>query len=67
MTPNYYYHNSITNEDYAGLFKIEDYKITTVPASESNYTDIVLTLKGNIIISKGNGTYDNPYIINGGA
>lgn len=67
MTPNYYYHNSITNEDYAGLFKIEDYKITTVPASESNYTDIVLTLKGDIIISKGNGTYDNPYIINGGA
>lgn len=68
MTPNYYYHNSTTNEDYAGLFKIDEYKnIITVPASESNYTDIVLTLKGDIIISKGNGTYDNPYIINGGA
>ncbi len=68
MTPNYYYHNSITNEDYAGLFKIDEYKnIITVPASESNYTDIVLTLKGDIIISKGNGIYDNPYIINGGA
>lgn len=68
MTPNYYYHNSITNEDYAGLFKIDENKnIITVPASESNYTDIVLTLKGDIIISKGNGTYDNPYIINGGA
>ncbi len=68
MTPNYYYHNSITNEDYAGLFKIDEYKnIITVPVNESNYTDIVLTLKGDIIISKGNGTYDNPYIINGGA
>lgn len=68
MTPNYYYHNSTTNEDYAGLFKIDENKnIITVPASESNYTDIVLTLKGDIIISKGNGTYDNPYIINGGA
>ena len=68
MTPNYYYHNSTTNEDYAGLFKIDEYKnIITVLASESNYTDIVLTLKGDIIISKGNGTYDNPYIINGGA
>lgn len=68
MTPNYYYHNSTTNEDYAGLFKIDEHKnIITVPVSESNYSDIVLTLKGNIIISKGNGTYDNPYIINGGA
>lgn len=68
MSPNYYYHNSTTNEDYAGLFKIDEHKnIITVPASESNYADIVLTLKGNIIISKGNGTYDNPYIINGGA
>ena len=68
MTPNYYYHNSTTNEDYAGLFKIDEYKnIITVPVNESNYTDIVLTLKGDIIISKGNGTYDNPYIINGGA
>ena len=68
MTPNYYYHNSTTNEDYAGLFKIDENKnIITVLASESNYTDIVLTLKGDIIISKGNGTYDNPYIINGGA
>ena len=68
MTPNYYYHNSTTNEDYAGLFKIDEHKnIITVPVSESNYADIVLTLKGNIIISKGNGTYDNPYIINGGA
>ena len=68
MTPNYYYHNSTTNEDYAGLFKIDEHKnIITVPANESNYADIVLTLKGNIIISKGNGTYDNPYIINGGA
>lgn len=68
MTPNYYYHNSITNEDYAGLFKIDEYKnIITVPVNESNYADIVLTLKGDIIISKGNGTYDNPYIINGGA
>ena len=68
MTPNYYYHNSTTNEDYAGLFKIDEYKnIITVPVNESNYADIVLTLKGDIIISKGNGTYDNPYIINGGA
>ena len=68
MTPNYYYHNSTTNEDYAGLFKIDENKnIITVPVNESNYTDIVLTLKGDIIISKGNGTYDNPYIINGGA
>lgn len=68
MTPNYYYHNSITNEDYAGLFKIDEHKnIITVPASESNYTDIVYTLKGDIIISKGNGTYSNPYVINGGA
>lgn len=68
MTPNYYYHNSTTNEDYAGLFKIDEHKnIITVPVSESNYSDIVLTLKENIIISKGNGTYDNPYIINGGA
>lgn len=68
MTPNYYYHNSTTNEDYAGLFKIDEYKnIITVPASESNYTDIVYTLKGDIIISKGNGTYSNPYVINGGA
>lgn len=67
MTPNYYYHNSTTNEDYAGLFKIDENKnIITVPVNESNYTDIVLTLKGDIIISKGNGTYDNPYIINGG-
>ena len=68
MTPNYYYHNSTTNEDYAGLFKIDEYKnIITVPVNESNYADIVYTLKGDIIISKGNGTYDNPYIINGGA
>lgn len=68
MTPNYYYHNSTTNEDYAGLFKINEYKnIITVPVNESNYADIVLTIKGDIIISKGNGTYDNPYIINGGA
>lgn len=68
MTPNYYYHNSTTNEDYAGLFKIDEYKnIITAPVNESNYADIVLTLKGDIIISKGNGTYDNPYIINGGA
>lgn len=68
MTPNYYYHNSTTNEDYVGLFKIDEYKnIITVPVNESNYADIVLTLKGDIIISKGNGTYDNPYIINGGA
>ena len=68
MTPNYYYHNSTTNEDYAGLFKIDEYKnIITVPVNESNYADIVLTIKGDIIISKGNGTYDNPYIINGGA
>ena len=68
MTPNYYYHNSTTNEDYAGLFKIDENKnIITVPVNESNYADIVLTLKGDIIISKGNGTYDNPYIINGGA
>ncbi len=68
MTPNYYYHNSTTNEDYAGLFKIDEYQnIITVPASESNYTDIVYTLKGDIIISKGNGTYSNPYVINGGA
>lgn len=68
MTPNYYYHNSTTNEDYAGLFKIDENKnIITVPVNESNYADIVLTIKGDIIISKGNGTYDNPYIINGGA
>lgn len=68
MTPNYYYHNSTTNEDYAGLFKIDEYKnIITVPVNESNYADIVLTLKGDIIISKGNGTYSNPYVINGGA
>lgn len=67
MTPNYYYHNSTTNEDYAGLFKIDEYKnIITVPVNESNYADIVLTLKGDIIISKGNGTYSNPYVINGG-
>lgn len=68
MTPNYYYHNSTTNEDYAGLFKIDEHKnIITVPASGSEFTYIVLTVKGDIIISKGNGTYDNPYIINGGA
>lgn len=67
MTPNYYYHNSTTNEDYPGLFKIEDYKITTVHASESKKINVVYTLKGDIIISKGNGTYSNPYVINGGA
>ena len=68
MTPNYYYHNSTTNEDYAGLFKIDEHKnIITVPASGSEFTYIVLTVKGDIIISKGNGTYDNPYMINGGA
>lgn len=67
MTPNYYYHNSVTNEDYPGLFKIEDYNITTVHASESKKINVVFTLKGDIIISKGNGTYSNPYVINGGA
>lgn len=67
MTPNYYYHNSTTNEDYPGLFKIEDYNITTVHASESKKINVVYTLKGDIIISKGNGTYSNPYVINGGA
>lgn len=67
MTPNYYYHNSTTNEDYPGLFKIEDYNITTVHASESKKINVVFTLKGDIIISKGNGTSSNPYVINGGA
>lgn len=68
MTPNYYYHNSTTNEDYPGLFKIDEYKnIITVPVNKSVYTNAVYTLKGDIIISKGNGTSSNPYVINGGA
>lgn len=71
MTPNYYYYDSSTNEEYAGIFYIkrnnQHEEITTVSTKENVDTQKVFTIKGDIIISKGNGTLVNPYVINGGA
>ncbi len=71
MTPNYYYYDSSTNKEYAGIFYIkknnQHEEITTVSTTENVGTQKVFTIKGDIIISKGNGTIVNPYVINGGA
>lgn len=65
MTPNYYYNES--GAEYAGMFKIEGGKIKTYLTTEWVYFHPALVIDGKSIISSGNGSKDNPYILNGGA
>lgn len=68
MTPNYYFNNtdgSGKNVEEAGILYISSNGIKTVSATESSKYLPVITVSGEIIISKGNGTYSNPYIIKG--
>lgn len=68
MSPAYYYYDTTTNTDNPYIYKIENSKISFVKGNIlSNYYSKVYTIKGNVIISDGNGTYNNPYIVKGGA
>ncbi len=64
MTPNYYYNES--GAEYAGMFKIEDGKIKTYLTTEGVYFHPALVIDGESIISSGNGSKDNPYILKRG-
>lgn len=60
MSPNYYFY------DEAGIIYIGSSDVHTVNATDGSSCYLpVITVNGKVIISKGNGTYDNPYIIKG--
>lgn len=68
MSPAYYYYDNTTNTENPYIYKIEKSKISFVKGNiSSNDYSKVYTIKGNVIISDGNGTYNNPYIVKGGA
>ncbi len=73
MTPNYYYYDVSTSKETAGMFYVKwnvsgKYEsITTVPATEAIDTQVVYSIRGDVIVSKGNGSSENPYVLSGGA
>lgn len=69
MTPGYYYYDTTTNTDKPYIYAISFGNVILVKANETyiNKSTSVYTIKGDIIISDGNGTYNNPYIVKGGS
>ena len=51
------------------MYAISSGKVILVKANETytNQISSVYTIKGDIIISDGNGTSNNPYIVKGGS
>lgn len=69
MTPGYYYYDTTTNIDKPYIYAISFGKVILVKANEKYIlqSSLVYTIKGDIIISDGNGTSNNPYIVKGGS
>ena len=69
MTPAYYYYDTTANIDKPYMYAISSGKVILVKANETytNQSSSVYTIKGDIIISDGNGTSNNPYIVKGGS
>ncbi len=69
MTPAYYYYDTTTNIDKPYMYAISSGKVILVKANEKYIlqSSSVYTIKGDIIISDGNGTSNNPYIVKGGS
>ena len=67
MTPNYYYYDTSTSSEVAEMFYVDSSlgyeSIASVSTKEEVSTQVVYSIDGSTIVSKGNGSKSNPYVL----